>query len=77
MDKIKEKLIFYRTIFTLLFTSTFILGGGLCGVYFLHRDILNLLDNVIMFDLGIIFELSLIIAGLYTFLRIKKLIKEL
>ena len=77
MDKIKEKITFYRNIFTLFFTALFILGSGLANTYFFNREALTNFDNLILFDIGLSFEVILIILAIYLIIRIKKLIKEL
>jgi hypothetical protein len=72
-DAIKEKLTLYRNIFTVFWTSFFILGGGL---YTIIPHIKNLFYLIIFFA-GFIFEIILFTFAVGLIFRCKKLIKEL
>ncbi len=74
MDKdfIKEKIGYYKSLVTLIWTTTFVIGSGISW------SLINLdkLKQFIM-PLGIISEIGLIIAIFFLDKRIRKLIKEL
>jgi len=72
MDKVKEKIAYYKILIPLLWAGLFVLGGGMFW----------LLNNRFLFKLmflssGIIFEVTLGISLIFLHKRIKKLIKEL
>jgi hypothetical protein len=72
-DGIKEKLMLYRTIFTVFWTSCFVLGGGL---YTLIPHLKNLF-YIIIFSFGCIFEIILFSVAIGLIFRCKRLIKQL
>lgn len=66
---------FFNLFMIKLFTALFILGGGLCNIWFFSIEVLKDFNNLILYNVGIILETVLL--GLLTFLffRIKRLIK--
>lgn len=73
MDRIKEKLTYYRTLVTLFWTGLFILGSGITW------SLLNLkgLYFAVIPKVGILMEICLFIFIIVLDFKIRKLIKEL
>ncbi len=71
-DKIKEKITYYRTLLTLIWTGVFLLGSGVTWAF------MNL-KNIILFVpvTGIVIEVSFLLALIFLDKRIRKLLKEL
>ena len=70
---IEQKLTLYRTLITIFWTSSFILGGGLFGLAFnLKHWVL-----ILLFNLGIVFEVILFSLSIGLIFRCKNLIKNL
>ncbi len=73
MDKdfLKEKISYYKTLVTLCWTSSFVLGSGISWSF------INLKTFKLIFvPAGIIFEIALLIAVIFFDTRIRKLLKE-
>jgi len=70
---LEQKLILYRTLITIFWTSSFLLGGGLFSLAFkLNHWIL-----ILIFNVGMIFEISLFILAIGLIFKCKRLIKKL
>ena len=70
---IHQRIILYRTILTLCWTSVIIIGGGLVG---LILDI-NTVLKILLLLLGGLFEIALFFAVVILIIEINKLIKQL
>jgi len=73
MDRIKEKITYYRTLVTLFWTGLFILGSGVTWSFINLKGLFFITVPTI----GILFGLGLTIVLIILDLKIRKLIKEL
>ena len=72
-DGLKEKLTLYRNIFTVFWTSFFVLGSGLYTISFHAKNMFYL---ILLFT-GLIFEIILFSFAVFLIFKCKKMINKL
>ena len=71
-DFLKEKIGYYKTLVTLCWSSSFVLGSGISWSFINLKTF-----KQIFISTGIIFEITLFLAIIFFDARIRKLLKEL